>query len=1080
MLLFFSHSFLFAQNNSRKCKNNLLYKGDVLYNQHFLDSALYYYNSAIIHNEINPDEDIRCDAYTRIAGVYIDLYEYNKSHIYLDSANALITAKKIENKEVLFRFYCKQGKLSFFENLFKESLYSFDKARIVAAQLPKDTLFAELELYSGVTYFMLGDRIKAVTNINKLLFAGKKYNEKYSNEMMYSLFFKIFYLSNKNISEIKTSLKLGERILKENKDTSVKSMGYLYKSMGLIYMQVDEYNKALNCFAKFKEVYSSSSKKNDTEYLKIENYQGNCYFGVADYYKAKRYLEISLKADSLRPYLSGEEKINTLLRLALTLIKLEEYNNAAQIYLNILEQYKTISSYRKANIYDNIATTYKELNNLKESEKFYKHSIFTRLHEIPDDKLNLARTYHNYGDLCVLTGKYKESNALLQKSLSIFKLIGEKGSIISRLYLTMGELELVKNNYKSALNYYQKAIDELCDSKFLVENPKSWPKQKIESGIDLLIALKEKAKVYEQMANNDNNKENNIDLWQSSLNCYKAAAWVADTIRGGFQLNESKLFLAGNEKELYTNAIESAYQLYNLTKKTEYINLAFQFSERSKSALLLANVQEENEVKNGSIPKNISEKLKTLKYGITKLEYKVKQSAKYGNNSNLEYQSCIDLFKLYDKQEELISQINLKYPNYSSISYRPVVNSVLSVMGKLNRDEVLIEYTMSEKYLYTFVITSNEMQFLKNENVAKIKDDVNFIYKACSEYNSQISNFDYFKKYSSTSNSLYHYLLGSVKTTLRNKKIIFVPDDILCFLPFETLLEKKSVSTSTDYSTLSYLIKSNSVSYANSASVLFNSKTRLSPVKNDLIAFAPKYEPNNSNLIAGLVTRSALVPIAGAKEEVISIEKEMDGLILSDENASETEFKELVADYNVIHMAMHCVADSINPAQTVLVFGNGGKNDDGILYDWEIAALTLNSSMAVLSACNTGIGKLFKGEGVMSIARAFLIAGCPTVVMTLWEVADLTSTNLMSSFYKYLSDGDYKDIALQKAKLDYISSSDPLTSHPYFWAGYVCVGNTKPITTEFKGKNYVFAISGSSILIVLISIIIRKRKKQIT
>jgi CHAT domain-containing protein len=101
--------------------------------------------------------------------------------------------------------------------------------------------------------------------------------------------------------------------------------------------------------------------------------------------------------------------------------------------------------------------------------------------------------------------------------------------------------------------------------------------------------------------------------------------------------------------------------------------------------------------------------------------------------------------------------------------------------------------------------------------------------------------------------------------------------------------------------------------------------------------------------------------------------------------------------------------------------------------------------MAVLSSCNSGTGKMQKGEGMMSLARGFIYAGCPSIIMTLWQVADKSSSELMTSFYKYPKRGKSKQEAMRLAKIDYLETADDLTSNPYFWSGFVVLGDGSPI-----------------------------------
>ncbi|WP_372645935.1 CHAT domain-containing protein, partial [Ancylomarina sp.] len=112
---------------------------------------------------------------------------------------------------------------------------------------------------------------------------------------------------------------------------------------------------------------------------------------------------------------------------------------------------------------------------------------------------------------------------------------------------------------------------------------------------------------------------------------------------------------------------------------------------------------------------------------------------------------------------------------------------------------------------------------------------------------------------------------------------------------------------------------------------------------------------------------------------------------------------------------------------------------------------------------NSGDGKFLKGEGVMSLARGFFYSGCPSLIMTLWTVEDVSGATLMSSFYKYLSQSFPKDVALQQAKLEYIETADALKSHPYFWSGYVAIGDTETLF-KFSMIHKILILLGLTLL----------------
>jgi len=139
---------------------------------------------------------------------------------------------------------------------------------------------------------------------------------------------------------------------------------------------------------------------------------------------------------------------------------------------------------------------------------------------------------------------------------------------------------------------------------------------------------------------------------------------------------------------------------------------------------------------------------------------------------------------------------------------------------------------------------------------------------------------------------------------------------------------------------------------------------------------------------------------------------------------------------------------------------------DGWLNTADIYNLELDAQLTVLSACNTGSGQLKKGEGIMSLARGFFYAGCPSIIMSLWEVEDQSGTEIMGAFYKYLKRGKTKDGALRLAKLEYLKTANSRRAHPHYWLGYVSIGNNSPL---YKSYDFYF-FSLLSLILVGISI----------
>ena len=175
---------------------------------------------------------------------------------------------------------------------------------------------------------------------------------------------------------------------------------------------------------------------------------------------------------------------------------------------------------------------------------------------------------------------------------------------------------------------------------------------------------------------------------------------------------------------------------------------------------------------------------------------------------------------------------------------------------------------------------------------------------------------------------------------------------------------------------------------------------------------------------------------------------------------------------------MHTLINDVDPMASKLVFTlNNDSTDDGFLNTYEIYNLDLNAELAVLSACKTGMGKFSKGEGIMSLARGFLYAGVPGIVMTLWSIEDKSGSEIVAGFYKNLKDSQRKDIALRNAKLTYLNNANQLFAHPYFWAAHVQIGDSSPIIPS-SGKNYIYYSIAGIVLVLLVLIVIRRRKRK--
>ncbi len=291
------------------------------------------------------------------------------------------------------------------------------------------------------------------------------------------------------------------------------------------------------------------------------------------------------------------------------------------------------------------------------------------------------------------------------------------------------------------------------------------------------------------------------------------------------------------------------------------------------------------------------------------------------------------------------------------------------------------------------------------------------------------------------------------------------------------------------YRKLPYLIKESAITYAPSATTFFDELNRKNTKNNGrILAFGPDYGSGNSVLNQkdenGRLLQNSLANLGNTQDEIKSLKEYFNVKSFLGKTATETIFKKNAADYRVLHLAMHTLINNENPLYSKLIFfrQKGDTIDDGMLNASELINMELHADMAVLSACNTGSGKLRKGEGIMSLSRDFFYAGVPGIIMTSWAVEDRSGVILMENFYKYISQGKPRHEALRLAKIEYLENCDKLTSHPHYWAAYMNVGDISPL--DGFGKKPIFISFYSTvatlfcITILLLAYFLKKRSNH--
>ncbi len=851
-------------------------------------------------------------------------------------------------------------------------------------------------------------------------------------------------------------------------------IGHTYVNLGVVCKMQGKMDKALAYYNKADSIYSGhprvSERKTATNYQNM----ANIYSLQKDYEKAKNYYQRALS-------LFKKDSINNLDRLGMVhnnlgimLKEQGEFKPATKNFKKSLQLKNETSSTSLAGTYGNLGNVYYKRNQLALAERYLKKSMELDLQHHGKKSTPVALDYMNYGLLKLKKKEYGASRGYLQKALEI--ILQKRGKFhpeASRCYENLGALADTKGKLKQSVKLYQKALLSLSNNfqdTSIYANPQT---ANVISKTQFLRILKKKASLLRRL---EKHPDKNLRV---ALASYQKALEVIRELRTGYQNQESKLLMAANERETSLNALYTAIKLYRRTGRQQYLREAFRYAEAGKAAVLHESMQTSQALQLGNIPDSLRRKEKKLKKHIWTYEELIfeERKRKDPNRKKINYWNE-EMFRLQKEYESLVQKFEKKYPRYYALKYNKKAITLKEVQQQVQPDEILVEYVLGRDSLHAFTIESNQAALQSMAVDSTLPRQILEMRQFLSNRNFSQHNRQDFQHYQELSHRLYNRLIEPLDL-VPDKKLTIIPDEVLAYLPFEILVTRKQSFDGINYQDLAYMIRKRQIGYSYSAKVLFNQPKEKERHGTKLAAFAPTYknieQVSDFNSPTRQQYREKLYPLKGIKKEARRITKIIQGDVYSGKEATETRFKDTSGQYDILHLAMHTLVNDQNPMYSKMAFTQQeNPNEDGFLNTYEIYNLNLDSRMAVLSSCNTGTGKLKKGEGVISLARGFKYAGCPSIVMTMWPVEDNSSIRLMEYFYQAIAKGQSKDEALRSAKLKFLRNSDPLHAHPYFWAGYILIGDQSAL---YSPSWVWWSLAGGILLILLIAAVIFRRRR---
>ncbi len=775
--------------------------------------------------------------------------------------------------------------------------------------------------------------------------------------------------------------------------------------------------KAIKSYEKAWQLYQKNKLSNYDIIESCLKPLGNLYTVIGDYDNAENTIKQYY-------YIANLEK-NSSQKYAAILNLSNVYQNTGRVVeaIDVLEktlQTEKLTNVQKGNLWNNLGTNQLLQNQLLTSKKSFQNSIQLLKNEASQSK-TLSNAYRNLAKIEANENHFEKAKELMEQSRDLFfqdpKIEPRKQA---QLYYDIALLDFQSAHFEESQINLKAVFDVLLlnysSTKSLLPNKNSLYAETV-----LLDALDLQAELF--TVQNQPKK---------ALESYDLAFHIEDLFQSMLVYENSKIINQIRNRNRTEKCLAIYYSLYQKERKSGYIEAAFLLAENTKSAVLRQSLL--NSKNQSREEKLIVEQMQNWTAVILKEQQKL---------------DAADISKINEaikKQNELMLLLKSKETQQLKSSQE---FDIAELYSKLEKDNaVMMEYFAGKDNLYAFTLENKSIQLrCISENFKEDSVVLGFL-SFFKESNSIVENPE---KFNHHANVTYHFL--KLPKSKSNKNLIIIPDGILSLLPFEALITARSATT--NFSKMHFLLNDYVIGYSNSADFYLNA-IPFQRKKETVLGIFPVFEKTNLELTF-------------SKNEQQKIQSYFDGMYFENEKATFDNFKKNALNYSVIHLSTHASSGDLVTSASIKFY------DKEVLYS-ELYHLDMNPDLVVLSACETGIGKLYKSEGAMSIARGFQFAGAQNLLFSLWKVNDYTTSVLMDKFYSKVKKGSSYFESINQAKRDYLAdeSIPNAKKSPYYWSSFVYYGtlNKKESSDYWVWISIVVGLIG----LVLLWKFIRNRK----
>lgn len=823
------------------------------------------------------------------------------------------------------------------------------------------------------------------------------------------------------------------------------NLGYTYTNKGLYDQSLEFYRKELKTNIELK-----GEKHPDIAgaYINI----GSGYYRKGDWGEALLYFQRSL--DIVRQTVGESHNMGALNydNIGLCNVKLGNYEegiSSLQKAVEIKQKILNPDHPDVAESYKHIGMAFAEQNNYTAALDYYERALAIQQNSLGDRHPKLVDTYNKLGEYYVEQENPERALSYLEKSESVINKSLETAhpalavvrTLTGRALTQLGQTDRGLNSIQQALSVI---AGEFEPHDYFI-NPDI---ASIDHPLYAVNTLFEKAKLLHRYGKADNENPYLV----ASFSTYNLLSDLLDQLQVDYMDDRSKLTISEKSHSIYESAIQTSYDLYRETGERDYLQRIFFFAEKSKARVMLEQLNRGHAQNYAGIPDSLIQFEQQLKYQTNRIREEIDRLLSTEDPPDVQLSMLRDsLFSVNRRFAKHIEYMENEYPRYHELKYATEIPSVSDIQAELQPDEAVIEYVLGDSALYTLVLRDNLFDVHKVPHTS-VDADITALKEAIIHKNKS-GYLQYGRK-------LYEILVEPLKSDLDNlNRLFIVPDKSLALLPFGALLTDRIEANENEdisYRNLPYLIRKYAFNILPSVTM---ANALMEPEKvsfgKDFLAFAPVFNKGEkADISSSREENSGWSYLPSSRDEIEQIArrfKDSHGFwsylwngdntrLYTGATATESNFKRSSGEAaRYIHLATHAFVSELRPDSTGIVFHPETSGaEDGILYAREIYNLSMNTDLVVLSACETGLGSVIQGEGVMGLSRAFRYAGAANMLVSLWKIDDRSSSFLMVSFYEELLKGANKQEALRLSQLSLIG--DIRYAHPYHWAAFNLLG----------------------------------------